>query len=73
MKLTNNQARLLGQVAKRDWPGGEPRMDWLDKRSAAKLLAAGLVVPVPGTATGRRPEIAVLTEAGRAALAAHWT
>lgn len=69
MKLTPNQVRVLRLVEKRDHPGGEPRMDWLDKRSAAKLIAAGLVAPVPGTATAWRAEIAVLTDAGRAALA----
>jgi hypothetical protein len=70
VKLTANQVQVLRQVAKRDWPGGEPRMDWLDGRSAAKLIKAGLVAPVPGTATQHSAEIAVLTDAGHAALAA---
>src|SRR5215211_2407998 len=43
VKLTPRQVRLLRMIEKRDWPIGEPRMDWLDKRSAAKLIAVGMV------------------------------
>lgn len=70
MKLTARQVQTLRIVARRDWPAGEPRMDWMDRRSAPTLIAFGLVEPVPGTATERKAEIVVLTEAGRAALAA---
>ena len=38
MKLTQNHIMELRKVAKRDWPAGEPRMTWLDRRWAASLL-----------------------------------
>ena len=70
-RLGSNVVRMLRMVAKRDHPGGEPRLDWLDKGSAGRrIVEDGLVRAVPGTEDGRRPCIVVLTPAGEAALAA---
>ena len=69
MKLTQNHIMELRKVAKRDWPAGEPRMTWQDRRWAASLLRGKLVELLPGTATKCGDEIVVLTDAGHAALA----
>ncbi len=66
---TAYQIKVLQMVEKRDWPTGEPRIEWLVKRSAAIVLREGWVEEVPGTAGRFIGNIIVLTEAGRAALA----
>lgn len=71
MKLPANKRRMLERVEKRDHPGGEPRMGWLDKGQAgAEVVRDGWVVPVPGTADRWSGEVAVLKDAGRAVLTA---
>lgn len=70
-RLPSNKLRMLRMVAKRDHPGGEPRMGWLDKgRAGADVVRDGWVRAVPGTADKWSGPVIVLTEAGQAVLTA---
>lgn len=72
-KLTKAQVSALKRVERRDWPAGEPRIDWIPRPTATALVRRDLIAPRPGTA-GKpfswSKEIVDLTEAGRAALSA---
>lgn len=71
VKLTQAQVRTLGRIARRDWPAGEPRMDWFGKPTIRVLLAGGFITERQGSAGAPftwSKGIVDLTEAGRAAL-----
>lgn len=56
-------------AAKRDWPAGEPRIDWFNKSTARVLLREGVIVERPDSAAGSRRNIVDVTPAGKALLA----
>ena len=66
-KLTKAQMDALRKVQRRNWPAGEPSIDWLNRPTAAVLFRRGLIsVRDPGHAMS----IVDLTDAGRSALGA---
>lgn len=72
-KLTKAQWRALRKISRRDWPAGEPRLDWLNRATASVLLRLGMITEREGTAGSPfswSAPIVDLTEAGRAALQA---
>ena len=71
-KLTKAQITALKMFEKRDWPAGQPRLNWTHRPTQKVLLRLGLIVERPNTADPRRfhsGNIVDLTDAGRAALA----
>ena len=62
------QIRALVMVSKRNWPAGEPRMEWINAGTARALFARGWIVERPDSATKYRGNIVDLTDAGRAIL-----
>lgn len=69
VSLTKAQVRALKMIERRDWPAGEPSIEWVSKSTAAVLVRRGLVSTRPGPIRwGRQEHIADLTPAGRAAL-----
>lgn len=71
MKLSEAQLRALKFIAKRDYPAGEPRIDWIGRRTALILLERRLISERSDTAG--RPfawsrSIVDLTDAGREAI-----
>lgn len=66
---TQSQIAAIRMAAKRDWPAGEPRIDWFNKATARVLLREGVIVERPNSAAGSRGNIIDLTPAGEALLA----
>ncbi len=67
---TANQIKVLQMVKRRDWPAGEPRIDWIDKRSRKNVVEAGWIAERPDTAGKYSGNIVDLTPAGEAVLVA---
>lgn len=66
---TPSQIAAIRMVGKRDWPAGEPRIDWINKATARVLLREGVIVERPDSAAGSRGNIIDLSPAGEALLA----
>ncbi|MBF5096472.1 hypothetical protein F1643_20970 [Azospirillum sp. INR13] len=65
---TQSQIAAMRMAAKRDWPAGEPRIDWINKATARVLLREGVIVERPHSAAGGRGNIIDLTPVGEALL-----